>query len=196
MEGKRLGQAPNSKGRDGFGEARLKPWDAAVKAVFDRVMASAMLLLLTPVLVTCALVVKCVDPRSPAIDRLPRFDRKGREFELRNFRVPTLPPVRWAIERLGLRHLPELVNVMRGEMSLVGPRPLAVQSAPLVGSTIRPGMTGLWVLEPAAERTPQQIAELTHSYASSWSLATDIDILVRSAGAVRYGPNSSLRDRD
>lgn len=174
----------------GQGDDRLNAWDAAVKVVFDRVVASVMLALLTPVLLLCALAVKCTSVTRPVLDTVPRLDRSGRVFGLHNFRVPSRSPLSRAFERLGLRHLPELVNVVRGEMSLVGPRPQAVHAS--AGPTaIRPGMTGLWVLWPTAERTPQQIAELNRSYVRTWSLRYDVGILMRSAAAVRYGSKSN-----
>ncbi|MDJ0396354.1 sugar transferase [Rhodococcus sp. G-MC3] len=163
-------------------------------------MAASTLLVLAPVLLGCWTCVKVQSPRRRAVRALPRMGFRGRQFGLLNFRAPGPDCDDSHMTRHGLVHLPELLNVMRGDMSLVGPRPRPVKaprsdrSASSRSSTghrptgvdLRPGMTGLWMLMDRTELTPDDLATLDHEYVASWSLARDIRILRLTAARVRY----------
>lgn len=163
--------------------------------MFDRSAALCLLVVLAPVLAVCALVVGIADREAPVVTTSPRVGRGGRIFGLRTFASPHTPALSWAFEGFGLRHLPELINVIRGDMSLVGPRPQIPRTPALhatvpADSSVRPGMTGLWFLADSQELTPDELDELARDYAESWSIATDIRILTKSAAAVRYRPKN------
>lgn len=169
----------------------LSSWDAGVKSIFDKIVSTGMLVVLAPILLLCWVYVKSANPGMSPIVRLPRIGFGGRRFEVVNFRSrPGHPMVTY-----GLVHLPELINVLQGDMSLVGPRPRpfddtrvsAVKIPAAVRVELHPGMTGLWILTPRTELTPQDIFSLDRSYLESWSLCRDIRILSAAARKVRYG---------
>lgn len=166
----------------------LGPDQALVKGVLDRVVASGLLVILAPVMCVCAVLIKCSDVRGPVIEPHARVDRRGRVFDLLNFRVPAGRRAGAFIESRSLHHLPELFNVLRGDMSLVGPRPRPVHDAGGPRRRLRPGLSGLWVLSDAAEPTGADLKELERDYAASWSISGDISILARTVAAVRYKP--------
>lgn len=150
------------------------------KAVADRLAAVVLLAVLLPVLLTAAVSVRAGSP-GPVLIREPRVGRHGSVFELRRFRTTTPGggPTTWGrlLHRWGLDELPQLLNVARGEMALVGPRPRPPaqleQAGPEVRRAllVRPGLTGLWLLD----------ADIR--YVDAWSLRLDLRILARSAGA-------------
>lgn len=177
-----------------------------VKAVADRVLALVGLLLLLPVLLLLALAVRLSSP-GPALFRQTRVGLAGRPFTMLKFRTMALdaesrtgpvwaatadpratPLGRW-LRRTSLDELPQLVNVLRGEMSLVGPRPerpefLAAFEAQHPGygvrHLVRPGITGLAQVEGwrgATELGPRLECDLL--YIRHWSLGLDVAILVR-----------------
>ncbi|WP_338888796.1 sugar transferase [Rhodococcus sovatensis] len=166
----------------------LSSWDAGVKSIFDKFVSTGMLVVLAPILLSCWVYVKSANPGKSPIVRLPRIGFGGRRLEVLNFRaLPGHPMVTY-----GLVHLPELINVLQGDMSLVGPRPrpfddTRVNVPAAVRVELHPGMTGLWILTPRTELTPQDIFSLDRSYLESWSLSRDIRILLAAARKVRYG---------
>jgi lipopolysaccharide/colanic/teichoic acid biosynthesis glycosyltransferase len=134
----------------------------SVKRLFDFLISAAALTLLSPVLLTLAILVRW-KLGSPVIFRQPRPGRGGRVFEIWKFRTMTdarddhgrllpdaarLPPFGHWLRATSLDELPELWNVLRGEMSLVGPRPLLVEYLPFYSAEqarrheLRPGLTG------------------------------------------------------
>jgi lipopolysaccharide/colanic/teichoic acid biosynthesis glycosyltransferase len=133
------------------------------KSLLDRTGAAVLLLMVLPVLLGVAALLWGFRP-GPVLVRRRCAGPRGRTFELLRFRdaVDGDPPF---MDRLlhdrGLAQLPQLLNVLRGDMSLVGPRP---QPAGALRVELRPGLTGL----PAAEAT---------SYARSWSFGRDLAIL-------------------
>jgi len=192
----------------------------AVKRALDVVSALMGLTLLSPVLVAIGAAVKLTS-RGPALFRQERVGFRGRRFRMYKFRtmvadaeamrervahLNTLDgPVFKAIDdprvtRLGrlLRwtsadELPQLWNVLRGEMSLVGPRPLPVHEAgQLKGAqrrrlAMRPGLTGLWQVSGRSMVAFEEWMELDLAYVDRWSLALDLGILLRTVPAVLRG---------
>lgn len=136
-----------------------------VKHALDRVLAAVLLVLLAPLFAIVAAAIK-LDDGGPVLFRQPRIGRAGQPFTVVKFRsmvvdadrlldaagVPVAPRLsragRW-LRRLSLDELPQLVNVLRGEMSIVGPRPLLPMRLPQLDDTqrrrfeVRPGLTGL-----------------------------------------------------
>jgi exopolysaccharide biosynthesis polyprenyl glycosylphosphotransferase len=185
---------------------------AGVKRAFDLVGASVGLLAIAPLMIALAVAVK-LDGRGPVFFRQLRVGRHGRRFHMLKFRTmvpeadslkdslrdqnealeglfkiaddPRVTPIGRFLRRTALDELPQLFNVVRGEMSLVGPRPLVVEEDRRIEGWHRrrlelmPGMTGPWqILGPA--RVPlKEMVTLDYLYVANWSLWTDVKILLR-----------------
>lgn len=188
------------------------------KRTFDLVGASLLLLLLAPVLVILWSAVRLQDG-GPALFAQERIGRDGRPFRCLKFRsmvvdaesylpalrdehltsvlfkLPTDPRVtrvgRW-LRKYSLDELPQLWNVVRGDMSLVGPRPglpVEVEEYDDVAHRrlrVRPGMTGLWQVSGRSDLSFDEAIELDCHYVDNWSLALDLQILLRTVGAVLF----------
>jgi lipopolysaccharide/colanic/teichoic acid biosynthesis glycosyltransferase len=153
----------------------------AWKHALDRVGAAALLLLAAPLLAAAALAVKLSAP-GPVIARERRIGRDGRSFEMLAFR-PTPALRRWSLDQL-----PQLVNVLRGEMSFVGPRPERPEFVELFGENlrrhdqprcVRPGLTGWAQVRGLQARSP--LAERVRWddwYVENWSLRLDARIVL------------------
>jgi exopolysaccharide biosynthesis polyprenyl glycosylphosphotransferase len=184
---------------------------AIVKRCFDVVGSLLLLIVLGPLLALLAVVVR-LDTRGGAIYRQTRIGRDGRPFMMfklrtmvrgadalkpslrsRNeadglFKIANDPRVtragRW-LRHYSLDELPQLVNVLRGEMSLVGPRPLvADDDAQITGLDRRrlyltPGMTGPWQILGSARIPLSEMIKLDYLYVTGWSLWSDVKILLR-----------------
>ena len=184
---------------------------AIVKRCFDVVGASCLLILSAPLLAVLAVRIR-LDSRGPVIYRQTRIGRGGRPFTMFKLRTmvqgadalkpslrsrneaeglfkiaddPRLTPVgRW-LRRYSLDELPQLVNVLRGEMSLVGPRPLVSDDdAQITGLDRRrlyltPGMTGRWQILGSARVPLSEMIKLDYRYVTGWSLWSDVKILLR-----------------
>jgi lipopolysaccharide/colanic/teichoic acid biosynthesis glycosyltransferase len=102
---------------------------------------------------------------------------------------PRVTPIgRW-LRRFSIDELPQLINVVRGEMSLVGPRPLPVTVLHDAGEAkrrflVRPGMTGLWQVSGRSDLPWEEALRLDLYYIENWSLALDLQILTRTLRAV------------
>ena len=187
------------------------------KRAFDLVMGSLLLLLLSPVLLISALAVKLHD-RGPVLHRSRRVGVEETVFDclkLRTMRVgaedeqamleaaneadgalfkirddPRITPVGRVLRRVSLDELPQLVNVLRGEMSLVGPRPLPVRDYERLDDLQRkrylvlPGMTGLWQVSGRSSLSFDELVRLDFYYIESWSIWLDLAILIRTVPAV------------
>ena len=99
------------------------------------------------------------------------------------------PPGRW-LRRLSLDELPQLVNVLKGDMSLVGPRPQVAHEVALYDNAmarrlhVRPGMTGLWQVSGRSDLSVAEAIRLDLYYVDNWSMIQDLTILARTFGAV------------
>ena len=99
------------------------------------------------------------------------------------------PPGRW-LRRLSLDELPQLVNVLRGDMSLVGPRPQVADEVALYDHAmarrlhVRPGMTGLWQVSGRSDLSLEEAIRLDLYYVDNWSMIQDLNILFRTIRAV------------
>ncbi|MEV8509142.1 sugar transferase [Actinoplanes sp. NPDC051475] len=197
---------------------RLKGSARLVKATFDRVGALALLVLAAPLLALIAVLIRVGGGRGPAIFRQERVGRHGRPFTLYKFRTmhadaetrlielrnlndtdgalfkmrrdPRVTPVgRW-LRRFSLDELPQLVNVVKGDMSLVGPRPpLAREVAGYPADmrrrlVVKPGLTGLWQVSGRSDLSWEESIRLDLTYVENWSLTMDLAILARTVTAV------------
>jgi lipopolysaccharide/colanic/teichoic acid biosynthesis glycosyltransferase len=185
---------------------------AGVKRAFDLLGASLGLLAISPLMIAFALAIK-LDTRGPVFFRQLRVGRHGRRFQMLKFRTmvpdadelkeslrdrneaqeglfkiaedPRVTRVGRFLRRTALDELPQLFNIVRGEMSLVGPRPLVIEEDQRIEGWHRrrlelmPGMTGPWqILGPARVPLKEMVA-LDYIYVANWSLWTDVKILMR-----------------
>jgi exopolysaccharide biosynthesis polyprenyl glycosylphosphotransferase len=191
--------------------------DYALKRTFDLVLATAGFALLSPILLVIAVAVKLSSP-GPAIYRSARPGIGGKPFNCFKFRTmrehadqlqaeleslneqsgalfkirqdPRLTAVGRFLRRFSLDELPQLVNVVRGEMSLVGPRPLPMRDFERLEDwhkkryLVLPGMTGLWQVSGRAELDFDDLVRLDFLYLERWSVFLDLSILLRTIPAV------------
>jgi exopolysaccharide biosynthesis polyprenyl glycosylphosphotransferase len=182
-----------------------------VKRAFDLAAAGAGLLLVSPLIVFIALLVK-LDSRGPVFFRQPRIGKDGRRFSMLKFRSmvvgademkatlrdrneatglfkiaddPRVTGVGRLIRRASLDELPQLINVIKGEMSLVGPRPLVDEDDSLIQGWDRhrlhltPGMTGPWQVLGSTRIPLDEMVKLDYLYVATWSLWGDAKLLLR-----------------
>ena len=198
-------------------QVELGRFNMLVKRAFDLVVGGALTLLFLPLLGTLALLVK-IDSRGPAFYRQERMGRGGTVFsifKLRSMHVdaekrrremealneypgpmfkmkrdPRVTRVGFYLRKWSLDELPQLFNVIAGEMSLVGPRPLWVEEAKQCrGWTkkrldITPGITGLWQVTGRNDVPFDEMVKLDYMYVTGWSVGWDIKILLETIPAV------------
>ncbi|WP_432900133.1 sugar transferase [Micromonospora matsumotoense] len=191
-----------------------------VKELVDRSAAAVALLLLLPLVALIALAVK-LDSRGPVLFRQTRVGQGGQEFGVLKFRTmvvnadallaelaarnetnglmfkmrddPRVTRIGRLLRKWSLDELPQLVNVLFGQMSLVGPRPpLPSEVARYDGDVarrllVKPGMTGLWQVSGRSDLSWEDGIRLDLYYVENWSLAADLTILWKTFGAVLRG---------
>lgn len=204
------------------GRVSLSRGARRVKRAFDVVVTAVLLVVSLPVMAAVALAVRLEDG-GPVLYRQQRVGRNGTTFRMLKFRsmvvgadrhvidlrdrnatdgllfkVPDDPRttrVGRVIRRLSIDELPQLWNVLRGEMSLVGPRPLAVDpnafgSVDGLRHNVLPGITGYWQVAGGNGLTYQEMVKLDLAYIKDWSLWLDVRLLAATVPAVahRRGP--------
>lgn len=196
----------------------------APKRLFDVILATVCLVLLSPVFLVSAIAIK-LDSPGPIFHRTKRLARGGKSYTLLKFRtmVPNAEQVlvhllesdpaarkeyedtyklkndpritrsgrllrRWSIDEL-----PQLINVLRGDMSLIGPRQILASELHKYGRyggkliTVRPGMTGLWQISGRSSLSYDDRVRLDMTYIDNLSLWLDMKILLKTPGAVLRG---------
>ncbi|HVE73634.1 MAG TPA: sugar transferase, partial [Mycobacteriales bacterium] len=203
-------------------EPELRGMRPMIKGAFDRTVAATALFLLSPFLLALAVGVRLTSP-GPALFKQVRVGRDGQEFLCWKFRSmhldaesqlealrehnehdgvlfklrddPRVTPFgRW-LRSWSLDELPQLVNVVRGQMSLVGPRPpLPSEVAQYAGHTrrrllVKPGMTGLWQVSGRSALSWEETVRLDLQYVENWSLGLDLAVLAKTVVSVarRHG---------
>jgi lipopolysaccharide/colanic/teichoic acid biosynthesis glycosyltransferase len=116
------------------------------------------------------------------------------EFQIRCFHKhdgdSRVTPVGRILRRWSLDELPQLINVLRGEMALIGPRPVVAAECKLYGAdfpyycAVRPGLSGLWQISGRSHLTYQERVKLDRQYVHNWSLAMDLKILLKTIPTV------------
>jgi exopolysaccharide biosynthesis polyprenyl glycosylphosphotransferase len=191
--------------------------DFALKRTFDLIGATVLLVLLSPLLLAIVLAVR-LSSRGPIVYRSTRRGIGQRPFACLKFRTmhsdaeqrqadleelneasgalfkiredPRLTRVGRMLRRFSLDELPQLANVIRGEMSLVGPRPLPERDYEMLEDWHRkrylvlPGITGLWQVSGRSELDFDDLVHLDFIYLERWSLALDLTILLKTIPAV------------
>ena len=213
------GHVRSSIGDLGVLPLRLRPsWGSvAAKRAFDVGLSVAALMVVSPVLLLAAAAVRLQD-RGPILFRQKRVGRDGEQFTIYKFRSmvvgaeqrqpefrscnfvnggllfklekdPRVTPIGGLLRRLSIDELPQLFNVLRGDMSLVGPRPLAVEPEDFdIRAQIRhqatPGVTGMWQALGANALDYQDMLDLDLAYVATRSLGVDLLTILRTVPAV------------
>jgi exopolysaccharide biosynthesis polyprenyl glycosylphosphotransferase len=198
----------------------LKGSRRVLKVAFDYLLASALLAMLSPVFLIVAALIRATS-RGPALFRQTRVGTGGRKFTVYKFRSmvtdaearlaelahhdegngmlfkiradPRITKVGSVLRRFSLDELPQLLNVLRGNMSLVGPRPplpsevAGYSDDEIRRLRVRPGMTGLWQVSGRSDLTWEESLRLDLRYVDNWSLSLDLSILWRTVRAVTQG---------
>ncbi len=189
------------------------------KRVFDLALAGAIVLIGLPVWVLIALLIKLGSP-GPVLYGQPRVGRNGTRFQMLKFRSmyrdadqrladlqaqneasgplfkmkndPRVTPVGKWLRKFSLDEFPQLINVLKGEMSLVGPRPpLPLEVERYTRHDWRrlevtPGMTGLWQVSGRSSLTFDEMVRLDLFYIENWSVGLDIQLILRTLPAVLF----------
>ncbi|HMH53791.1 MAG TPA: sugar transferase [Candidatus Acidoferrum sp.] len=208
----------------GFSATLTRQSVLAAKRLLDVVGAGVLLLSTLPLLVMVAAVIKLTSP-GPVIFQQERAGFHGRRFRMYKFRTmvagaedfrdqvahlnemsgpvfkasddPRLTAVGGFLRRLSLDELPQFVNVLKGEMSLVGPRPLPLYEASRIKGAqrrrlaMRPGITGLWQVGGRNMVDFDEWMRMDLLYVDQWSLALDLKILARTLPVVVSGTGAS-----
>ncbi|MGY4769769.1 exopolysaccharide biosynthesis polyprenyl glycosylphosphotransferase (plasmid) [Kribbella sp. CWNU-51] len=188
-----------------------------LKSVFDRVVAALMILVLSPLLLGVVISIR-LSSRGPVLFRQTRVGRGGGEFTMFRFRTmfrdagqraselraltegnnvlfkiredPRVTPLGKYLRRFSVDELPQLLNVLRGEMSLVGPRPPLPTEVAMYAADdtrrmlVKPGLTGLWQVSGRSDLTWEESVRLDLRYVDNWSIVLDLLILWKTFRAV------------
>jgi exopolysaccharide biosynthesis polyprenyl glycosylphosphotransferase len=194
--------------------------DWALKKTFDLAVSTLVVVVGLPIWALIALAIK-LDSRGPVLYRDRRVGVGEREFGMLKFRTmvvgaaeqqdeleerneaggalfkiredPRVTRVGRALRRLSIDELPQVLNVLRGEMSLVGPRPLPLRDYSQLEQwhrrryNVLPGITGLWQISGRSALTFDDLVRLDFYYIENWSIWLDISILVKTIPAVLAG---------
>lgn len=192
-------------------------WRAVAKRISDVVLATVGLVLLLPVLAVSAALIR-ITSGPHVVFRQQRVGRNGRPFTLLKLRTmvpdaeqrlaelrdrneapgpmfkmtddPRVTRVGRVLRKLSIDEIPQLVNVIRGDMSLVGPRPALPAEAEQWDDTlrerlrVRPGITGMWQVSGRYTSSLETYARLDLSYVDNWSLVTDLGIMLKTVSVV------------
>ena len=190
-----------------------------IKSGFDRVVAAIAIVLMLPVLAALALVIR-LDDGGPPLFRQARVGKDGQRFTLYKFRTmvvdaeqrkaqlmamndgdgvffkihsdPRVTRVGRLLRRYSLDELPQLLNVLIGDMSLVGPRPLPEETDSCGHQmqrrlAVKPGITGLWQISGRSDLPWDEALRLDVRYVENWSFMLDLQILWKTWSAVTHG---------
>jgi exopolysaccharide biosynthesis polyprenyl glycosylphosphotransferase len=205
-----------------IGAQNLTSSSVAAKRALDVFGSLALLTLFGPLMIATAIAIK-LESRGPVFFRQPRAGRGHSSFKLIKFRSmyvdaeerkheigelneasdgvmfkirrdPRVTSVGRVIRRFSIDELPQLFNVLRGEMSLVGPRPLIFPETAALDENwhlrrleLRPGLTGPWQVYGRSQSPFQEMVRFDYQYVAGWSLARDIELLLATLPAVISG---------
>jgi exopolysaccharide biosynthesis polyprenyl glycosylphosphotransferase len=203
---------------------RPQPIQLAAKRLFDVVVATAALWIVSPLLVLVIVLIKLTS-RGPIFFRQTRVGLHGREFAMLKFRSmvanaealkltlskaneqsgpvfkmrndPRVTPVGRFIRKYSIDELPQLFNVLRGEMSIVGPRPPVPQEVAQYDAwqrrrlSVRPGLTCIWQVSGRNQISFEEWMYLDMQYIDHWSLARDLTLFFRTFPVVISGRGAS-----
>ncbi|MPY95828.1 MAG: exopolysaccharide biosynthesis polyprenyl glycosylphosphotransferase, partial [Acidimicrobiia bacterium] len=199
-------------------------WRSGAKRAFDLAATTAALTALALPMLAVALLLK-IDSRGPIFYRQRRVGRNGRLFDVIKFRTmvpnahalraelaaqneadgplfkikhdPRVTRMGHLLRKTSIDELPQLWNVMRGEMSLVGPRPALPEEAALWAPELRdrlrvqPGITGMWQVSGRSSTSFEEYSRLDLYYVDNWSLLTDMSIVLKTVPSVLFQRGAS-----
>jgi exopolysaccharide biosynthesis polyprenyl glycosylphosphotransferase len=188
-----------------------------IKDLFDRSAAALGLMMLSPLLMTIALAIRLSD-RGPALFTQTRVGKGGEPFKIYKFRTmvvdaetrlaeirvkndfdgvlfkirkdPRITSIGAKLREWSFDELPQLINVLKGEMSLVGPRPALPDEAAKYAEHVRrrlivkPGITGMWQVNGRSDLSWEETVRLDIRYVENWSFALDIQILWKTMSVI------------
>lgn len=205
-----------------LGVPQLSPASRRAKRTLDVTLSLAGLIVLSPLMAAIALAIR-LDSRGPILFRQQRAGRGLEIFSVLKFRTmyadaenrkpeliglndvddgvmfkihrdPRITRVGGVLRRLSLDELPQLVNVLRGDMSLVGPRPLILDESDWLVEgwqarrrDLRPGLTGPWQVYGRSDLPFEDMVRFDYQYVTGWSMARDVEILLATVPAVLSG---------
>ena len=205
-----------------IGAPRLTRSSRLAKRALDGAVSGAALLFLAPLFLAIAIAIR-LESRGPVFFRQVRSGRDGTPFEVIKFRSmyqdaearkqeleavndvgdgvmfkihkdPRITRTGQFLRRYSLDELPQLINVLRGEMSLVGPRPLILPETAALAEIwhqrrldLRPGLTGPWQVSGRSDIPFQDMVRFDYQYVAGWSLVRDLEILLATVPAVVSG---------
>jgi exopolysaccharide biosynthesis polyprenyl glycosylphosphotransferase len=202
----------------------LDSWRLVVKRLIDIVVSAAVLIALAPLFIVVALLIK-LESAGPVFFTQERVGYNKRRFKILKFRTmvadsdkqqealehlneadgpvfkikndPRITRLGWFLRRFSIDELPQLLNVLKGDMSLVGPRPLPVRDVERIELrwhkrrfSIKPGITCLWQVNGRSNIGFDDWVRMDLEYIDQWSLALDFRILVKTLPAVFLGPGA------
>jgi exopolysaccharide biosynthesis polyprenyl glycosylphosphotransferase len=191
-----------------------------VKGVFDRVAAATALVMLSPLFLALAVLIRLSD-NGPALFTQTRVGKNGRTFKIYKFRTmvvdaehrlaqlrasndfdgmlfkmrhdPRVTAIGARLRKWSMDELPQLINVVRGDMSLVGPRPALPDEAARYADHVRrrlvvkPGLTGMWQVNGRSDLSWDESVRLDIRYVENWSFALDLQILWKTFSVIFRG---------
>jgi exopolysaccharide biosynthesis polyprenyl glycosylphosphotransferase len=203
---------------------RHKPVQGAIKRLFDIVASFGALLVLSPLLFAVAIAIRMTS-RGPVLFRQERVGRHGKAFHMLKFRSmvsnaeelkaklmalneqagpvfkmrrdPRITPIGRLIRKYSIDELPQLLNVLRGEMSIVGPRPPVPTEVARYEAwqrrrlSVRPGLTCVWQVSGRNEISFEEWMYLDMQYIDHWSLAEDFQLILKTVPVVLTGRGAS-----
>jgi exopolysaccharide biosynthesis polyprenyl glycosylphosphotransferase len=203
---------------------RHKPVQLACKRLFDMFASAAALTLLSPLMLSVALAIKLTS-RGPILFKQQRVGRHGRPFHMLKFRSmvanaealkaklmarneqtgpvfkisrdPRITPIGRFIRKYSIDELPQLMNVLRGEMSIVGPRPPVPSEVQRYEAwqrrrlSVRPGLTCVWQVSGRNQISFEEWMYLDMQYIDHWSLAHDFELILKTVPVVLTGRGAS-----
>jgi exopolysaccharide biosynthesis polyprenyl glycosylphosphotransferase len=192
----------------------------ALKSIFDRVTAATALVTLSPLFLALAVMIRLSD-NGPALFTQTRVGKDGRTFKIYKFRTmvvdaerrlaqlqasndfdgvlfkmrrdPRVTAIGARLRKWSMDELPQLINVLRGDMSLVGPRPALPDEAARYADHVRrrlvvkPGLTGMWQVNGRSDLSWEESVRLDIRYVENWSLALDLQILWKTVSVILRG---------
>ena len=209
-----------------FNLSKRKPFQWVFKRFFDIIATSAGLILISPLLLTISIIIK-LESEGPVIYKNKRTGLYGREFDLYKFRSmrqdaekdedavrkqnneenavmykidndPRVTKFGKFIRKYSLDELPQLFNVLKGEMSLVGPRPRASKDLKFYkdwhylffGSI--PGLTGMWQANGRSMiKDFDTVVRMEHQYLTNWNIWLDFHLLIKTVPVILFGKYTS-----
>jgi exopolysaccharide biosynthesis polyprenyl glycosylphosphotransferase len=191
-----------------------------LKDLFDRSVAALALMVLTPLMLAIAVAVKLSD-KGPALFTQTRVGKDGKPFRIYKFRTmvvdaearlaeirqsnefdgvlfkvrkdPRITEIGARLRKWSFDELPQLINVLRGDMSLVGPRPALPEEAAVYADHVRrrlvvkPGLTGMWQVNGRSDLSWEETVRLDLRYVENWSFALDLQIMWKTFSVIFRG---------